>query len=57
MEASYLHGSEAVLDKPLDPVVLGLLQDLIKFSVVIRERYRTIPQEVQNEPKMSTASI
>lgn len=38
----YLHGTEAVLDKPLDAVVLGLFQYLIQLSVIFWKRYRTI---------------
>lgn len=53
----YLHGTKAVLDKSLDPIVLGLLQNLIQFSAVLWKRHGAISQEVQNNSKMSATPI
>lgn len=53
----YLHGTEAVLDESLDPIVLGLLQNLIQLSVVLWKWHWAISQEVQNQSKVSATPI
>lgn len=53
----YLHGTEAVLDESLDPIVLSLLQNLVQFSVFLWKRYGAISEEVQNKSKMSATPI
>lgn len=53
----YLQGTEAVLDESLDPVELGLLQDLIQFSVVLWKWHWAITQEVQNQSKMPATPV
>lgn len=53
----YLHGTDAVLDESLDTVILGLLQNLIQFFVVLWKWYWAVSQEVQNQGKMSATSV
>lgn len=56
-ECIYLHGTEAVLDESLDPIILGFLQNLIQLSMVLWEWNWAISQEVQHKSKMSATPV
>ena len=55
--AAYLHGTDAELRESLDPIVLRLLQNLIQFFVILWKWDWAVPQEVQNQSKMSATPI
>lgn len=52
-----LESCKAVLDQSLDPVILGLHQNLLQVPLGLWQRHGTITQEVEDYSEMAATAV